>query len=1062
MKLLPLSMAALVILLTAVLPALAQRGPDIQALNRRYQALYAKGDYAGALIVARKLESTVRAIGGTQHPNYPLVLEFVGNSLSGQGSYAEAEQVHRRVLSLREGLYGVGSAQSGDSHLNIGNAVLRQGRYAEAENYYQRALQIQHRTPGTETSPSAADIMENISVAQEAQGRYQSAEKLLNRVLTINEARLGADHAKVGDTMGKLASLQQKSGRIREAEALFKRALQIQNRSAQNPIPAAQTLNNLGILHSTTGQYSDAEVEFRQALAVQEKHLGRNHPTVAEVMQNLAAMLKIQCRFDEAESLAKRVIEIRETTLGTNHPDLASTLVNLANIYALAKRFDEATSLYQRALAIQQKALGNSHPNIGFTLHNLAFVAEAQKRLAEAETYSRQAVKIHEEALGPKNIEIGKALNNLGNILVAQQRFDEADAAYTRALRIYETTVGLHQPDAALTVHNIARLQAARGNTKSSLEWSRRAVAAVIAASSRATQNEQAGDSCVVQERSAAFTHLLEQARAALVNGIESPEQLTQETYETSQLANHSRAATALQQMARRFAGGGGELADLVREGQDLVSRIRERDKALLSILSKAKADNEAIAQIRRELNEAQQKLTALKSHLADNYPQYAALTDPRPASVKETRALLQPDEVLIVWAVGERQTELFALTSESVEWHSLPISAEAISNKVATLRRGLDVEAVSKPTGSPSDLFDLKFAEEFYKEIFGPAQRILERKRKLLLVPTGALTAVPFQALVTARSSGPQTYEDMDAYRSAHWLIKQNSIVVVPSVSSLKSLRDLARSEGAKKPLVGFGDPVFQPAQPTQPAGKQRGGKQRVAAVQPSRRAAAKTRSYDDFWQGANVDRARLSDALSQLPDSADELKDVAQKLNADNEDVLLGAAANETNLKAMRLVDYRVVYFATHGLVAGDVKGVAEPSLALSLPARATSLDDGLLTASEIAQLKLNADWVVLSACNTAAGDKPGAEALSGLARSFFYAGARALLVSHWAVASDAATALTTSTFAKLSANASLGRAEALQEAMIDYLQDTSRPANAYPAMWAPFVLVGEGRMP
>jgi CHAT domain-containing protein len=114
------------------------------------------------------------------------------------------------------------------------------------------------------------------------------------------------------------------------------------------------------------------------------------------------------------------------------------------------------------------------------------------------------------------------------------------------------------------------------------------------------------------------------------------------------------------------------------------------------------------------------------------------------------------------------------------------------------------------------------------------------------------------------------------------------------------------------------------------------------------------------------------------------------------------------EENVKRLPLADYRVVYFATHGLVAGDVEGLGEPSLALTLPKDPSETDDGLLTASEVAQLKLNADWVVLSACNTAAGEKPGAEALSGLARAFFYAGARALLVLHWRIDSKAATRL------------------------------------------------------
>src|ERR1700726_3719123 len=201
--------------------------------------------------------------------------------------------------------------------------------------------------------------------------------------------------------------------------------------------------------------------------------------------------------------------------------------------------------------------------------------------------------------------------------------------------------------------------------------------------------------------------------------------------------------------------------------------------------------------------------------------------------------------------------------------------------------------------------------------------------------------------------------------------------------------------------------------------------------------------RGVTSFYSGTQIDIAALAERLPQLPGTRAEVQAIANSLGARSGDIKLGLAATETAVKTAKLDQYRIVYFATHGLVSGDVeqfsKARAEPALALTIPDNPTELDDGLLQASEIAQLKLNADWVVLSACNTIAGDRPGAEALSGLARAFFYAGARSLVVSHWEVDSEATVQLMTTTFQ--ASVRDLSHAEALQESMLAMI-DNAKP--------------------
>jgi CHAT domain-containing protein/Tfp pilus assembly protein PilF len=778
-------------------------------------------------------------------------------------------------------------------------------------------------------------------------------------------------------------------------------------------------LNNLAQVYGDMGRDAEAEPLYKRSLAVMEKAVGLDSADMAPELNNLAALYQRQFRYAEAEPLFKRALALREKALPPGHPDAGQSLNNLATLYERQDRHSDSEPLFKRALAIYRKVPG-ADPAVATLLNNLGQVYKAEGRYADAEPAIKQSLAIREKVLGRDHVDVARSLNNLADLYQRQDRFAEAEPIYQRALSVRERTVGPDHPDTVASLNNLASLYQAQGRTSDALPLVERMMAGGRA------------------QLGVALAVLLDAQKKRQIEA----DKAFDEALDVIQHGAQSSAASAVNKLAVRVAAGNDHLAELVRRDQDLASEADRLDKAIIAALSRQGSPREAAAGRERLAAIAAERAALQKTFVAE-FPDYAALSNPLPLKAKEIQELLSGDEAMVLFALADRESFVLALTRDEFDWQRIPLGADALSQKVALLRRGLDVGKASDSTGK-SGLYDLALANELHATLFGPVEGLVKDKRSLLVAPSGALTALPFHLLVTEKPAAAVP-DRIEGYRNAAWLLKRQAVSVLPSASSLKALRGFARREQAVKPMTGFGDPVFNPSE---------GGNERRTASRSVTNLA-----YTDFWQGAGVDRGRLALALPQLPDTADELNAVGRDLGVTAADIHLGADASETTVKRAPLADYRIVYFATHGLVAGDVKGVAEPSLALSIPKVPSALDDGLLTASEVAQLKLNADFVVLSACNTIAGDKPGAEALSGLARSFFYAGARALLVTHWSVDSEAATRLATSTFDLLKADSKLGRAEALRRAMLAYLDDTSSPRNAYPALWGPFALIGEG---
>jgi CHAT domain-containing protein len=394
------------------------------------------------------------------------------------------------------------------------------------------------------------------------------------------------------------------------------------------------------------------------------------------------------------------------------------------------------------------------------------------------------------------------------------------------------------------------------------------------------------------------------------------------------------------------------------------------------------------------------------------------------------------------------------------VSFATIRISALQLEDKVHHLREALEPQVAMLSDIPP---FDLGLAADLYKTLLAPVEDGWKSARDLIVVTNGALGLLPLSLLPTAPTTVAEGETPFAGYKGVPWLARTHAVTSVPSVAALRTLRALPPGRPTRDKLIGFGDPFFskeqeeeaqEPVKVAEAAVATRG----IRGLRLQRRSSP---------QLEGVDRAELA-MLPRLPDTADELKSIAAALEADPAKVLfLGKEANEQQVKTRELSGFKILAFATHGLVPGELNGLTQPALALSAPDVADAEGDGLLTMEEILALKLDADWVVLSACNTGSGAGAGAEAASGLGRAFFYAGTRALLVTNWSVHSASARELVSDLFRRQAKDPGITRGEALRQSMLalidgDGFKDASGQtlfSYAHPLFWAPYSIIGDG---
>lgn len=545
-----------------------------------------------------------------------------------------------------------------------------------------------------------------------------------------------------------------------------------------------------------------------------------------------------------------------------------------------------------------------------------------------------------------------------------------------------------------------------------------------------------------------------------------SPTALRAEAWEAAQWAIASEAADALAKVSARFAQGDDALGQLAESRETLIQQRDAQERRLERLYaSDDVADLAERGQTRTAYEATLEQLRQVDADIEARFPAYSELTSPQALSIAETQALLGPDEAVLLILVNPEAAYVWGVSRDRVEWaRAGDLGDAAMTEAVEKLRGSLTATAASTRTdidpalfaARPVAVFDRALSHRLYAELIQPVEAVFEGKTTLMTVVTGALTSLPLSVLSTEAPTGSDAAPDALAHTP--WLIDRYALTSLPSVSSLKALRC----------YLAAADAPSHPGCPPRPNGlqvraKTTAGPQLVAFGAPllDGLPVAAVRGAPDVDAVMNggplADVAKLR-ALPALPGSKLELETLKRRYP--DALVRIGVDATESAVRttdAAALAQARYIVFSTHGLMAGST--ATEPGLVMTPPEVASATDDGYLTASEAAQLRLNAEFVVLSACNTAASDgRPGGEGLSGLARAFFYAGARSVLVSHWEVSDAATTTLITGAFADLDAHASgdpAARARALQ-AGIRAVRAERRWS--HPAYWAAFTLVGE----
>lgn len=702
-----------------------------------------------------------------------------------------------------------------------------------------------------------------------------------------------------------------------------------------------------------------------------------------------------QGRLGEAIPWLRQAVDVGEETRAPTAGERADNLSMLGLALLLSDRPKDALPFFTRSIEQFER------------VEAVASMAAAYLNGGTAADRAGDRVlglKMRETGMGilakmPRQHDLAVALNRfkIAQSYAHAGRLEEAEATAEEAVK---AIAGMRPPTHFQTLNSrisLGWIKARRGRAAEGLAEVRDAFRTSIAVNNslEVSQNRVVG----VIDNIEAFSQALE--TAVLAGDDDFAFEVLQVLVET----DASRAAVAV---TAREQAGNSELGLLLRRRQEAAGKLADADAALLRAAGLEQGVERA--PLEKAVADARAVLSALDAELDAKSPGFRSLLRPRPVTLAETQSRLGRNETLLVVEESDLGVYTMAVTRDRVAIGHSPIRREALRALVRRIRA-----ATENGTVVP---FDIDAAHEIHEAIFTPEIRALVPPGQRLRVVTGdILSALPLTLLASRKGN---TLAD------TRWLVEDHAISVLPSLATLGQTPKRAAS---RRDVIAIGAPAL-------------GGTQAITAGA-------------DIFAGGETRSARVS-RLQPLPGAEREIEAVATHVKRPAKAIILtGEKATEPAVRSLDYSQAGVLLFATHGLVSGAFDARSEPALVLTPPAQDSEDNDGLLTASEAARLRLDADWVILSACDTAAGDQPSAAGYTGLARAFLFAGAQRVVASHWPVRDDVAAQLSVEL---LDASAKgLTADEALRRAILKVMKRGRGEQSRNPAIWAPFMVVG-----